>query len=69
MTTAQAIRRSTVNELITILGRLDIVPGRVAECYRRDAWNTLADLELGCNCTEAAHTLVLSAEQWLAGVR
>lgn len=65
MSTVEAIRRASVNELITVLGRLDVVPGKVAECYRRDCWSTLADLELGCRCEEAAHTLVLSAGHWL----
>jgi len=66
MSTVEVVRRATVIELITVLGRLDVVPGDVAEHYRRDCWSTLADLELGCRCEEAAHTLVLSAEHWLS---
>lgn len=69
MTTTEAIRRSTVNELTTMLDRLRLVPGDVAAHYRRDCWSCIADLELGCRCEEVAHTLVLSAERWLAGTR
>lgn len=66
VSTVEAIRRASVDELMSMLGRLDVVPGKVAECYRKDCWSTLADLGLGCNCTESAHTLVLSAEHWLS---
>jgi hypothetical protein len=65
VTTAEAIRRSTVNELITILGRLQAVPGVESAHYSRDAWSCIADLELGCHVEEAAHALVLSAGHWL----
>ena len=65
MSTAEAIRRSTVNELITMLGRLQAVPGVEAAHYSRDCWACIADLELGSHVEEAAHTLVLSAEHWL----
>lgn len=67
MTTIEATRRSTVNELITMLGRLQAVPGVESDHYSRDCWSCIADLELGCHCEEAAHALVLSAEHWLEG--
>lgn len=67
MTTIEAIRRSTVNELITMLGRLQAVPGVESDHYSRDCWSCIADLELGCRCEEAAHTLVLNAGRWLEG--
>jgi len=65
MTTTEAIRLSTVNELFSMLDRLELVPGDVAAHYRRDGWSCIADLELGCRCEEVAHTLALSAEHWL----
>lgn len=65
MTTVEAIRRSTVNDLITVLGRLQPLADPFALKLSRDCWSCIADLELGCRCEEAAHTLVLSAERWL----
>lgn len=61
----EALRQATVNELITMLGRLQVVPGVVAAHYSRDCWGCIADLELGSHVEEVAHTLVLSAEHWL----
>jgi hypothetical protein len=65
MTAVEAIRQSAVNELITMLGRLQPLSDPFALKLARDCWSCIADLELGCNCTESAHTLVLSAEHWL----
>jgi hypothetical protein len=60
-----AARQTAVNELITMLGRLQAVPGTYAAKLTRDCWSCIADLELGCHCEEAAHTLALSAGHWL----
>lgn len=65
MTSTEAARKATIKELTSMLGRLQTLDGETAEHYRRDAWACIADLELGCRCEEAAHTLVLSAEHWL----
>lgn len=65
MNAADARREYAVNELITMLGRLQVVPGAEAAHYARDCWGCIADLKLGSHVEEVAHTLVLSAEHWL----
>ena len=65
MTSTEAARKATIKELTSMLARLQPLSGEVAEHYRKDCWSCIAELELGCRCEEAAHTLVLSAEHWL----
>lgn len=62
-TTEEALRQAALNDLITMLGRLQAITDTAAH-YVRDVWSTIAELELGCHCEEAAHTLCLSAEHW-----
>lgn len=67
MTVTEAARRLTLLSLLEAAARLQVRPGDIAAKLCRDCWSTIADLELGCECTEVANTLVLSAEHWLAG--
>jgi hypothetical protein len=62
-TTEEALRQAALNDLLTMLGRLQAVTDTAAH-YVRDVWSTIAELELGCHCEEVAHTLCLSAEHW-----
>lgn len=61
----EATRRLTVLSLLETAARMEVRPGLVAAKYCHDCWETIAELETGCNCFEAARTLVLSAEHWL----
>ena len=62
----RAMQAALLLALMETAARLAICPGPVAASLQRDCWSTLADLELGCGCAEAAATLVSSAEKWLA---
>ncbi len=67
MTTAEAARQLTVLSLLEAAARLEVRTGLIAAKYCRDCWSVLAELEMGCDCLDAAQAMVRSAEHWLEG--
>lgn len=67
MTVIEAARRLTLLSLLETAARLEVRTGLVAAKYCRDCWSVLAELEMGCDCLDAAQAMVLSAEHWLEG--
>jgi hypothetical protein len=67
MTTVEAARRLTVLSLLETAARLQVRVGVDAAKLARDCWCTIAELETGCPCIEAAQALIKSAEHWLEG--
>ena len=60
------MQRNLLLALMVTAASLTAHSGPVAASMARDCWSCIADLELGCNCSEAAQTLVSSADKWLA---
>lgn len=66
MNAVEALRALTALELMETAARLEVRTGAVAAKFCRQCWDTLAEMENGSHCEESAHTLVLSAEKWMA---
>lgn len=62
----QIVLAALLLALMETAARMAARPGPVAATYCKNCWDTLAELELGGNCSEAARTLVSSADKWLA---
>lgn len=66
MTADDAVRALAALELFETAARLEVRPEAEAAKFCRQCWDTFALLESGSHCEESAHTLVLSAEKWMA---
>lgn len=66
MITQVAVRRLVVQSLLDTAVLLQVRGGPVAEHWCRDCWQTIAELEQGCDCLESASSFVTSARTWLS---
>jgi hypothetical protein len=65
VTSTEAGRRLVLLSLLESAAQLQVRDGLVAAALCRDCWATIAELELGCHCEEAAYALIASAEHWM----